>query len=104
MLASGAVSSTVNLLRVEHPRSVEIIYNKTYLFDNSTEIWEPASSLRQLAHQHQLAQDDLPQFRQICGGHFNRNDHSIWVIKQNYEILFQDIRYIYEQAKVDGGA
>jgi len=94
MSASGAASSTVNLLRLERPRRVD---------DDSVEIQEPASWLRQLAHQHRLAQDDLQRFRQICGGEFDRNDRSIRVIERNYVILFQGVRYIYEQAKADGG-
>ena len=83
---------------------MENIYNNTYPDDDSVEIQEHASWLHQLAHQHRLAQDDLQRFRQICGGEFDRSDRSIRAIERNYEILFQRVRYIYEQAKAEGGA
>jgi len=73
MSASGATFSTVNLLRLKHPRSMKNIYNNTYPDDDSVEIQEPASWLHQLAHQYWLAQDDLQPFRQICEGEFDRN-------------------------------
>jgi len=59
MSASGAASSTLNQLRLEQPRSAEDIYNDTYPDNDSVEIQQPASWLRQLVHQHWLAQADL---------------------------------------------
>jgi hypothetical protein len=102
MSATGAASSTVNLLRLEHPRSATDVYNDTYPNNDSVEIHEPASWLRQLAHQHQLAQADLQRFHQICGGEFDRNDRQIRSIERSYELLFQGIQYVYEQTKADG--
>jgi hypothetical protein len=96
MSATGAASSTVNLLRLEHPRSATDVYNDTYPNNDSVEIHEPASWLRQLAHQHQLAQADLQRFHQICGGEFDRNDRQIRSIERSYELLFQGIQYVYE--------
>jgi hypothetical protein len=103
MSATGAASSTVNLLRLEHPRSDEDVYNDIYPNNDSVEIHEPASWLRQLAHQHQLAQADLQRFRQICGGEFDRTDRHIRSIERSYDVLFQGIRYVYEQTQADGG-
>jgi hypothetical protein len=101
MSATGAVSSTVNLLRLEYPRSADDINNDTYPNNDSVEIHEPASWLRQLAHQHQLAQADLLRFRQICGGEFDRNDRQTRSIERSYEVLLQGVRYIYEQTQAD---
>jgi len=102
--ATGAASSTVDMLRLEHPRTIEDVYNDTYLNNDIVEIREPASWLRQLAHQHLLAQTDLQRLRQVCGGDFDRTNHRIRSIERSYETLFQGLRYIYEQAKADGGA
>jgi hypothetical protein len=101
MSATGAASSTVNLLRLEHPRSADDIYNDTYPNNDSVEIHEPASWLRQLAHQYQLAQADLLQFHQICGGECDRNDRPIRSMERSYEVLLQGVRYIYEQTQAD---
>jgi hypothetical protein len=101
MSATGAASSTVNLLRLEHPRSANDVYNDTYPNNDSVEIHEPASWLRQLAHQHRLAQADLQRFRQICGGEFDRNERHIRSIERSYETLLQGVRYIYEQSQAD---
>jgi len=104
MLVIGAASSTVDMLRLEHPRTIEDVYNDTYPNGDIAEIQEPVTWLRQLAHQHLLAQTDLQRFRHLCGREFDRNDHSIRAIKRNYEILCQGIRYIYERAKAVGTA
>ena len=104
MSASGAASSTVNQLHLEHPRSAEDIYNDTYPDNDSVDIQEPACWLRQLVHQHRQAQTDLQRLRQICGGEYDRSDRRIRSIERNYESIFQSVRYIYEQAKADIGA
>jgi len=59
MSATGAASSTVDMLRLEHPRTIEDVDNDTYPDNDIVEIREPASWLPQLAHQHLLAQTDL---------------------------------------------
>jgi len=104
MSASGAASSTVNQLHLEHPRSAEDIYNDTYPDNDSVEIQEHACWLRQLVHQHRQAQTNLKCLRQICGGEYDRTDRRIRSIGRNYESLFQSVWYIYEQAKADIGA
>jgi hypothetical protein len=96
MSATEAASSTVNLLRLEHPHRTNNVYNDTYPSNDSVEIHEPDSWLRQLAYQPQLAQTDLQRFCQICGGEFNRNNRHIHSIEQSYEALLQGIRYVYE--------
>jgi len=40
------------MLRLEYLRNIENVYNDTYPENDSIEIWESASWLRQLAHQH----------------------------------------------------
>jgi hypothetical protein len=104
MSVTRAASSTVDMLRLEYPRNIENIYNDTYPNNDIVEIREPASWLRQLVHQHLLAQTDLQHLRHVCGGEFDRNDRRIQSIERSYETLFQGLRYIYDQAKVDGGA
>ena len=92
------------MLRLEHPRTIEDVYNDTYPDNDIVEIREPASWLRQLAHQHLLAQTDLQRLRQVCGGEFDRTNRCIRSIERSDETLFQGLRYIYQQAKADGGA
>jgi len=104
MSATGAASSTVDMLRLEHPRTIEDVDNDTYPDNDIVEIREPASWLRQLAHQHLLAQTDLQRLRQVSGGEFDRTNGRIRSIERSYETLFQGLQYIYEQAKADGGA
>jgi hypothetical protein len=104
MSATGAAPSTIDMLRLEHPRTIEDVYNDTYPNNDIVEIREPASWLRQLAHQHLLAQTDLQRLRQVCGGEFDRTNRRIRSIERSYETLFQGLQYIYEQAKADGGA
>jgi len=91
MSASGAISSTINLLHPEYLRSVESIYNNTYPDDDSIQIQEPASWLCQLAHQHRLAQNNLQRFQQICEEELDGINHSIQTIERNYKILFQGV-------------
>jgi len=59
MSVTGAASSTIDMLCLKYPRNIKNVYNDTNPENNSIEIWEPVSCLRQLAHQHQLAQTDL---------------------------------------------
>ena len=91
MSVTGVASSTVDMLRLEYPRNLENIYNDTYPDNDSVEIREPASWLRQLAHQHQLAQTDLQRLHHICGGEFDQNDRRIRSIERTYETLFQGL-------------
>jgi len=104
MSVTGAASSTVDMLRLEHPRTIEDIYSDTYPNGDIAEIRDPASWLRQLAHQYLLAQTDLQWLHHLCGRGFDRNDPRIRTIERNYETLCQGVRYIYEQAKADGTA
>jgi len=104
MSVTGATSSTIDMLRLEYPRNIENVYNDTYPENDSIEIWESASWLRQLAHQHQLAQTDLQWLHHICVGEFDQNDRRIHLIEQSYATLFQSLQYIYKQAKADVGA
>jgi hypothetical protein len=77
MSVTGAASSTVDMLRLEHPRTIEDIYNDTYPNGDIAEIRDPASWLRQLAHQYLLAQTDLQRLHHLCGREFDRNDPRI---------------------------
>jgi len=104
MSFTGAASSTIDMLPLEYPRNIGNIYNDTYPENVSVEIREPASWLRQLAHQRQLAQTDLQRLHHICGGEFDQNDHRIRSTERSYKTLFQGLQYIYEQAKADVGA
>ena len=104
MSVTGAASSTVDMLRLEHPRTIEDIYSDTYSNGDIAEIRDPASWLRQLAHQYLLAQTDLQRLHHLCGRGFDRTDPRIRTIERNYETLCQGVRYIYEQAKADGTA
>jgi len=72
MSFTGAASSTIDMLPLEYPRNIGNIYNDTYPENVSVEIREPASWLRQLAHQRQLAQTDLQRLHHICGGELIR--------------------------------
>jgi hypothetical protein len=101
MSTTGAASSNVNMLRLEYPRNADEVYNDTSPVNDTVEIREPASWLRQLVHQHHQAQADLHRLRQICGGQFDRDDRRIRAIERNYVSLFEGMRYIYHQAQAD---
>jgi hypothetical protein len=101
---TGAASSSVNMLRLEYPRHTEEVYDDTDPSNDTVEIRKPASWLRQLVHQHKQAQTDLQRLRQICGGQFIRSDRQIRTIERNYEVLFEAMRYIYQQAQTDATA
>jgi len=77
MSVTAAVSSTIDMLHVQYPRNIQNVYNDTYPENDSVEIREPASWLRQLAHEHQQAQTDLQRLHHICGGEFDQNDRRI---------------------------
>jgi len=52
MSVTGAATFAIDMLCLEYPRNIKNVYNDTYPENNSVEIREPASWLRQLAHQH----------------------------------------------------
>jgi hypothetical protein len=97
----GATSSNVNMLHLKYPRNTAEVYNDTSPGNNTVEIREPTSWLRQLVHQYHQAQADLHRLRQICVGQFDGDDRRIRAIEQNYDSLFESMRYIYHQAQAD---
>jgi hypothetical protein len=89
------------MLRLEYPQTADEAINDEEPGNETVDILKPANWLRQMAQQQQQAQRDLQRLRQVCGGQFNRDDRRIRAIERQYTILFNGMRYIYEQAKSD---
>ena len=51
-----------------------------------------------------VTQSDLRRLHQSYGGEFDWNDRRLRSIERSYETLFKSTRFIYEQAKAEGGA
>jgi len=92
----STLSSNVNMLCLEYPRDVDTILNDTEGTTWMVDITDSPSWLRQMVHQHQQAQNDLQQLFLACGSRFDQDDHQIYRIKWNYQVLYDGVRHVYE--------
>ena len=101
MSTQGAASSNVDMLRLEYPRSITEIVEFTVVNDETVEVHDPPVWMTQMIHQYTSARRDLVRLYEACGNTFDRNDRRIRDIEQNYQVLADGIRYVYDQAKSD---
>ena len=104
MSTPGAASSNVDMLRLEYPQTITEVVELTAPNDESVEIHEPPMWMRQTIHQYTAARRDLLRMYEACGKNLDRDDRRIRDIEQNYQVLVDSIRYVYDQAKSDSVA
>ena len=104
MSTPGAASSNVDMLRLEYPRTITEVVEYTASNDESIEIREPPMWMRQMIHQYTAIRRDLLRMYDACGKNLDRDDRRIRDIEQNYQVLVDGIRYVYEQARSDSVA
>jgi hypothetical protein len=92
------------MLRLEFPRTITQVVERTDPTEDIVEVREPPQWLRQMIHQYTQARRDLNRLYEACGNQFDRNDRRILDIEQNYQVLADGIRYVYDQAKSDSVA
>jgi len=103
MSNQGAASSNVDMLRLEYPQTITEIVNYVPS-DDCIEIHEPPVWMRQMIHQYTQARKDHNRMYNACRQNIDRNDRRILKIEQNYKVLADGIRYVYDQAKSDATA
>jgi hypothetical protein len=101
MSASGQVPSSVDMLRLEYPRTATDIVTNTSPNNESVDMPNPPAWVRQMAGMYRQAQRDLLQYQRLLGEAYDRTDNQIQTIEHNFNALTEAIRYLYQQVQGD---
>jgi len=96
-------STDFNMLRLEAPRNVLQITDRTAPAEEALEISNPATWLRALVKQQKLAEGDLTQLVCLCGNTVDRTDQRIKQIEQAYHDLSEGTRTVGQRTPEASG-
>ena len=85
------------MLRLEAPRNLLQITDRTPVPEQAVEMANPAVWVRTMVRQQQQAKSDLRQLTELCGNTIDRNDQQMQGIEQAYQTLAEGNRYVYDR-------
>jgi hypothetical protein len=104
MSVPGNATSSVDMLRLEYPRTSEEIFSNAVTTNDPVEVINPAAWVRQMAGMYIQAQRDLRQYQEALGAQFDRQHERVRAIEASYNTLCGAMRYVYQQAQADATA
>jgi hypothetical protein len=104
MSTTEEAMSNIAVLRLEYPQTADEVLEHAEPRPERVDIRDPPGWLRQLVYQHERAKRDFQQFYELNGNRLERHEPRTRVIEQNYDIIYQGLRYLYDQGKKNDSA